>query len=386
MNNNLKRFLYSTAAVFILILSIFSNSCFAQGVLSEADLKSKYQENKVKILIVPGHDDESKTGTSFAGLYERDLNLQLAKGIYKLFKKDSHFSVFITRDNNGYLPQFSDYFKNESADIKSFSEKYKQIMADLMANGTLKKQTDGIDHLTVDGDYAMRLYGINKWANENNIDIIIHVHFNDYPGRPAKQTGEYSGFSVYAPESQLVNSDISQNIARSVSLELNKIQSVSDYQPEHSSVVDDQELIAVGANSTLGAAALLIEYGYIYESQIINKKMRVLMFPEYAYKTYSGIVKFFNPDYKINKCDSVLLPHKFINDLYFGMRNNTEVANLQTALVCSGLYIGPITGNFLNYTRQAVIDFQKKHNFTNIPNTGYVGSYTRKVLNELYSK
>ena len=27
-----------------------------------------------------------------------------------------------------------------------------------------------------------------------------------------------------------------------------------------------------------------------------------------------------------------------------------------------------------------------KHNFINIPGTGYVGSYTRKVLNDLYSK
>ena len=121
----IKRFLYSIGAVFILFLSIFSNSCFAQGVLSEANLKAKYQENKVKILIVPGHDDESKTGTSFAGLYERDLNLQLAKGIYKLFQKDKHFSVFITRDNNGYLPVFADYFKNDSVDIRSFVDKYK---------------------------------------------------------------------------------------------------------------------------------------------------------------------------------------------------------------------------------------------------------------------
>ena len=107
----IKRSLYSAVVVFVLFFMVFSSSCFAQGVLSEADLKSKYQENKVKIMIVPGHDDESKTGTSFAGLYERDLNLQLAKGIYKLFQKDNHFSVFITRNNDGYLPVFAGYFK-----------------------------------------------------------------------------------------------------------------------------------------------------------------------------------------------------------------------------------------------------------------------------------
>jgi len=261
-------------------------------------------------------------------------------------------------------------------------DKYKQIMTDLIANGTLKKQTDGIDHPTVDEEYGLRLYGINKWANENDIDIIIHIHFNDYPGRPANKIGKYYGFSIYTPESQFVNSEISQNIARSVFAELNKIQSVSDYQPEHLGVVEDQELITIGANSTLNAAALLIEYGYIYESQIINKKMRVLMFPEYAYKTYSGIVKFFNPDHKINKCDSVLLPHKFTGDLYFGMRNSPEVANLQAALVCSGLYIGPITGNFLDYTRQAVINFQIKNKADISAATGYVGAQTIKLLNK----
>ena len=45
-------------------------------------------------------------------------------------------------------------------------------------------------------EMGVRLYGINKWANENDIDIVIHVHFNDYPGRPRTGSGKYSGFSI----------------------------------------------------------------------------------------------------------------------------------------------------------------------------------------------
>jgi hypothetical protein len=74
------------------------------------------------------------------------------------------------------------------------------------------------------------------------------------------------------------------------------------------------------------------------------------------------------------------------NDLYYGMTNNADVKALQQALTLEKVYSGLINGNFWSLTRQAVIDFQKKHNFANIPNTGYVGSYTRQVLNSLYSK
>ncbi|OGY63454.1 MAG: hypothetical protein A3B92_01540 [Candidatus Harrisonbacteria bacterium RIFCSPHIGHO2_02_FULL_42_16] len=73
-------------------------------------------------------------------------------------------------------------------------------------------------------------------------------------------------------------------------------------------------------------------------------------------------------------------------DLYYGLTNDKDVQALQNALILEGVYKGPVTGNFFRLTRQAVIDFQKKHNFTNVPGTGYVGPHTRKVLNDLYSK
>lgn len=81
-----------------------------------------------------------------------------------------------------------------------------------------------------------------------------------------------------------------------------------------------------------------------------------------------------------------LFSYTWNKDLYYGLTNDKDVEALQNALVMEGCYTGPVTGNFYRLTRAGVICFQKKHNFTNIPGTGYIGSYTRKVLNELYSK
>lgn len=84
--------------------------------------------------------------------------------------------------------------------------------------------------------------------------------------------------------------------------------------------------------------------------------------------------------------DPAIFSYTWNKDLYYGIRNDSDVKALQKALIKEGVYSGEVTGNFFGLTRQAVIDFQKKRGFTNIPGTGYVGSYTRKVLNDLYSK
>lgn len=73
-------------------------------------------------------------------------------------------------------------------------------------------------------------------------------------------------------------------------------------------------------------------------------------------------------------------------DLYYGLTNDPDVTALQKALTIEGVYSGSITGDFFELTRQGVIKFQKKHNFWPIPDTGYLGLYTRKVLNNFYSE
>lgn len=69
----------------------------------------------------------------------------------------------------------------------------------------------------------------------------------------------------------------------------------------------------------------------------------------------------------------------FTRDLYMGMLNNADVAHLQEFLRDRELYGGPITGNFLSQTKQALVKFQEKEGI--IPSSGYFGSKTRSRVN-----
>ena len=69
----------------------------------------------------------------------------------------------------------------------------------------------------------------------------------------------------------------------------------------------------------------------------------------------------------------------FTRDLYMGMMNNPDVAYLQEFLRDRELYNGPISGNFLSQTKQALINFQEKENI--MPSSGYFGPKTRSRVN-----
>jgi|GEM_PF-3339875 peptidoglycan hydrolase-like protein with peptidoglycan-binding domain len=71
---------------------------------------------------------------------------------------------------------------------------------------------------------------------------------------------------------------------------------------------------------------------------------------------------------------------KFPHDLFFGMRANSDVANLQKFLADQGYYSGEFTGNFLSQTREAVKKFQSA---SGIASTGYFGPLSRGSANDL---
>jgi peptidoglycan hydrolase-like protein with peptidoglycan-binding domain len=70
----------------------------------------------------------------------------------------------------------------------------------------------------------------------------------------------------------------------------------------------------------------------------------------------------------------------FDRDLSYGARG-TDVSDLQKFLTDRGIYRGPVTGNFYNLTKAAVIEFQEKEGIT--PPAGYFGPLTRKKANSL---
>ena len=69
--------------------------------------------------------------------------------------------------------------------------------------------------------------------------------------------------------------------------------------------------------------------------------------------------------------------YKFERNLSFGTRGDKEVEKLQKFLLEKGYYSGPVTGNYLSLTLQAVKKFQKENG---VEETGYLGPKTRAVL------
>ena len=368
------------AIVFFTVILFFTGGKIAQA------------NDKIKILIVPGHDNESAGGTQFRGMKEADLNLLVASKIFKLFDVDPKFQAFITRDQKGYKPEFSNYFSENRSDILLFRDWTKSIMSGLIAQGVVKQSAFSYHNFASDED-SIKLYGINKWANDNKIDVVVHAHFNDYRGRPENKIGKYSGFSVYIPEKQLLNYEESFAIAQSVFNQLKKYYPISNLPAEKTGILEDQELIAIGSNASLASASFLIEYDYIYESQLSNSVIQPLITKELAYQTYKGIKTYFASTTETTAPDTATLPYKWKQNLSRGLRNNRDVFALQIALSKEGIYPPAgfeenecaLSGNFGDCTKASVIAFQRKHNFSSVPGTGYVGSYTRKVLNKLYS-
>lgn len=249
----------------------------------------------IKILLVPGHDDQS-SGAVYGNIKEADMNLSLANEIYNILKKDKRFEVHITRNWNGYIKEFSEYFTNQKKDILSFKEIAKKIIKEKILNGTFVNKRN-ISHVSVSPNVSLRLYGINKWANDNEMDLVLHIHFNDYPRKNKWEIGKYKGFSIYVPEKQMVNANESKNIGNKISEELLKKYTISNLKEESAGVVEDQNLIAIGARGTLDKSvnSVLVEYGYIYQKIFRVTKTRHQAYKDMADLTMKGIINYFYP-------------------------------------------------------------------------------------------
>ena len=368
--------------------------------ITPEDLHERYRDGKIKILLVPGHDNKN-SGAEFRGLKEADLNLEVAKNLFELLTADKHFEVIAARDfvSGNYLRELASYFVSEERAIKAFREESQAVM-DALITAEIAQDKSNQNHGFAKEDVALQLYGLNKWANENDIDIVIHFHFNDYPRPRRNLPGEYTGFAVYVPESQYPNALASIDFARTIFNQLQKHLPVSNLPFEKQGVIEDQELIAVGANASREGVSLLIEYGYIYEGRFVNAEVREAVLKELAFLTYEGIKKYFeNENYEGELAPTTsLLPYRFGNVLRKEMRGSRDVLHLQAALKSQGLYPPPgkdlrecpLNGNFGPCVEAAVKIFQEKYQgeilepFFLREGTGVVGPATLKKLNGLY--
>lgn len=247
----------------------------------------------IKILLVPGHDDDSP-GAIYGNLREADMNMVLARKIFNLLKKDKRFDVHITREGPTYTKEFADYFISQKEEIKYFIETAKKDTNASVASGAFIEK-ENTPHNAAKLDVAFRLYALNKWANDNKMDVVVHIHFNDYNRKTKWERGDYRGFAIYVPEEQFPNSNESYNLADNLFLELEKKYATSNYVNELGGIIFDQKLIALGSNKTLlsNVRSVLVEYGYIY--RFGNYKMRQKSYTQMSALTAKGIKKYFFP-------------------------------------------------------------------------------------------
>ncbi|HEX7724419.1 MAG TPA: N-acetylmuramoyl-L-alanine amidase [Candidatus Paceibacterota bacterium] len=351
------------------------------------------QPHKVRILIVPGHEPTSG-GAEGYGLKERDMTVELAQDLIKYLKQNEHYEVFTTRDTNNWTPDFANYFKTQWEQIKTWTNAHVVETRSLQRVGEYAQVTPTVHHTKAAPDVALRLYGVNKWANENDIDIALHIHFNDYPGHAASG-GKYSGFTIYVPEKQYFNSTTSKAIAGAVFKRLARYNPVSNLPGEDEGIVEEQDLIAIGAFNSVDAASMLTEYGYLYEQRFQDPDVRHRTLDEMAYETYLGLLDFFDPSVASSVShlyDTQIMPYQWTKIITgSGSGDSSEdIFALQTALILDGDYPPtgktmnecPRSGSFGPCTKLGLSKFQAKYDISGEQNV--VGPKTIEMLNKIY--
>ena len=371
----------------------FLAALFFPESVSFLDLQAKHQHHALRILVVPGHDEES-WGTEFRGVKEAELTLAASHYLVRLLSKDPAFQVFTARTGGDYVPGLKDYFRTQEAEINAFKKEKQQLMKTASQAG-FEQQDKPVYHATAKRSTVFKLYGINKWANDNAIDAVLHIHFNDYAGRRPDRVGEYAGMAIYVPDRQLPNAKASRQLAQAVFGQLGSILSTSNLPQESGGIIEDQDLIAIGVNASLDAASMVIEYGYIYETPLREAAIRNAFLEELAYQTYIGIKKGLDPDFKAEGLGSALLPHSWNRRMVSGLKADKDVLALQMALAKEGVYPPagsdcPVSGNFFECTEAALKRFQEKYAdeilkpFGLSKGTGIADRATLKKLNQLY--
>lgn len=363
-----------------------------------AGLQTKYNSeatdpsSKVRILIVPGHEPDYG-GAQFKDLKERDMTVELGQDMAHFLENDSHYQVFTARDTHSWTPFLSDYFKNSWNDIISWQKASHREESHLISVGSVTRIVPTVSHNRAPLNVAMRLYGMTKWSNENDIDIAIHIHFNDDPGHPRNIPGDHSGFAIYVPAGQYGNSGTTKAVADTIFKRLAKYNPKSDLPGESKGIIDEPDLIAVGANNTADAASMLIEYSYIYEPQFADPNTRSLALKDLAYQTYLGLQDFFdkkNVTDLARSYDTLILPHNWDAAMDKANVLSSDIYAMQTAFISDGLYPPPNkgmndcprSGKIGPCTKAAIEAFQNRYGIKG--ENGVVGPKTVEAMNRVY--
>ena len=258
------------------------------AVVADLVLPTQATEKKFNILVIPGHD-VNDGGAKYKNIYERDLTTIIASEISVILGKEGKYNVIVARDTEKWNPILAEYFQNKKQEIIDWKNMRQSDEKAALSSGEKKYVPDAGFHSDVSTEMSVKLYGMNKWANENNIDLVLNLHFNDEYRPNMNVPGDLKGFAIFIPESQFKNSATSRIIAQSIFNRLEKIE-----PPEINKLLEDQSLIALGASGTLNPPSMLIEYSYIYEKMLRTAVSQSDALSQMAEQTALGAEDYFN--------------------------------------------------------------------------------------------
>jgi len=267
---------------------------FSEPTYTIAPQEVGADQEKTKILVVVGHDNEV-WGTQFLGVKEVELNRILGLYLYDFLKSDPLFDPAITQTDGDYITELATFFKENIERIKEHREERRvayRTERKLQEDAGEERDDVIVKHNPVTDDVANKLYGLGLWAEDNAFDVLVHIHFNDYPGRPRGEAGKYSGFSMYVPHHGLKNSEESIALGKIVYGELLKQNAPSNLPVEKDGLIESAELIVLGARNSLRVPSILVEYGYIAEPRF-NNAQRDATLRDLAEQTYVALKEFY---------------------------------------------------------------------------------------------
>ena len=257
-----------------------------QEELDQANRKKNSQQRVDSVLIVAGHTARSP-GTTFGSTTEYMLNYEVMQRVGKLLSEDNRYNHTLSHKGDDYNQTLLDYFSANEARIIAFKDQKKREYVREYPLGLTTNDTDH-NHATPRG--IIELYGVNKWLSEQGIDLAVHVHFNDYPGRLQNAAGYHEGFSIFIPPKTNDHFVESYRFAKLLESEMLKHSMRSTVARESTGILES-ELIATGHRNTVNIPSVLLEGGFIYEEKL-NDSRRDQSLDEVARSIYRAIVRY----------------------------------------------------------------------------------------------
>ena len=224
----------------------------------------KPKNNKIKILIDPGHNAATKGSVGWLG-YEYYMTLRLAKQLTGILDEDNRFEYFLSRDGDYYSSPIKEYMTNNYQKLLGIYET--KIRKDSKLENLTRYQT-------------IELYAIRNYAIDNNYDLLLSLHFDymPYTNRRAKTEGFHVIVSPYNGEF-----NVSMQIANRISQRMQENYKISPtialdrYIPQSVWNFYDRDNLLKEGISIRGLIVLGDEFEFEYNKKTFKKDVPSVM-------------------------------------------------------------------------------------------------------------